>query len=203
MRSDDIATAQDLETLARLGRALDAPTLKPAAREFVFSDGKPGARLMIIGEAPGADEDRLGRPFVGRAGKLLDRMLAAIGLDRAAEDPARSVYIANILPWRPAGNRTPTGEEIALFLPVIERHIAVAAPERLLLLGNTPLKALTGTSTGITRARGTWQPHKATGIPALPSFHPAYLLRSPDKKREAWADLLTVAATLDLPYSGP
>ncbi|MEM9783019.1 MAG: uracil-DNA glycosylase family protein [Pseudomonadota bacterium] len=197
---DDLATATDLTTLARLGEAMDAPTLKPAARRFVFADGNPAARLMIVGEAPGADEDRLGRPFVGRAGQLLDRMLAAIGLDRTAADPARAVYIANILPWRPAGNRTPTGEEIALFLPLIERHIALAAPERLLLLGNTPLKALTGSSTGITRARGRWMEHRGTGISTMASFHPAYLLRSPDKKREAWADLLAVAAALDLPY---
>ncbi|MEL6335812.1 MAG: uracil-DNA glycosylase [Pseudomonadota bacterium] len=193
-----IAAASDLAALAAAGEALPAPTLKPGARRFVFADGQPGARLMIVGEAPGEGEDREGRPFVGRAGQLLDRMLAAIGLDRTAEDPARAVYIANILPWRPPANRAPSEGEIAAFLPLIERHIALAAPERLLLLGNTPLKALTGGATGITRARGRWQTHAATAIPLLPSFHPAYLLRQPARKREAWADLLDMARALDL-----
>ncbi|MEO1775875.1 MAG: uracil-DNA glycosylase [Pseudomonadota bacterium] len=193
-----IAAAPDLAALAAAGEALPAPTLKPGARRFVFADGHPGARLMIVGEAPGEGEDREGRPFVGRAGQLLDRMLAAIGLDRTAEDPARAVYIANILPWRPPANRAPSEGEIAAFLPLIERHIALAAPERLLLLGNTPLKALTGGATGITRARGRWQTHAATAIPLLPSFHPAYLLRQPARKREAWADLLDMARALDL-----
>ena len=154
---------------------------------------------MVIGEAPGQEEDRMGRPFVGRAGRLLDRMLAAIGLARDAEDPAQTVYIANILPWRPPGNRTPTEAEAALFLPFVERHVALAAPEALLILGNTPLRALFGEGTGITKARGRWRTHAATGIPAMPSFHPAYLLRTPARKKQAWADLLEVSALLDRP----
>ncbi|MEM6678868.1 MAG: uracil-DNA glycosylase, partial [Pseudomonadota bacterium] len=147
--------------------------------------------------------DRRGKPFVGRAGHLLDAMLAAVGLSRTAEDPANGVYIANILPWRPPGNRTPTEEEAAVFLPFIERHITLAAPERLLLLGNTPLRALTGQTTGITRARGAWRPHPPTGVPLIASFHPAYLLRTPAKKREAWADFLEIADALALPLNPP
>ncbi|MEM6487937.1 MAG: uracil-DNA glycosylase [Pseudomonadota bacterium] len=200
---DAIRAAPDLERLATLGRALEAPSLKPGARSFVFADGRPGARLMIVGEAPGADEDRLGRPFVGRAGQLLDRMLAAIGLARDAPDPGTAVYITNVLPWRPPGNRRPEAAEIATFLPVLERHIALAAPEVLMVLGNTPLRALAGESGGITRARGTWRTHGPTGIAYVPSFHPAYLLRTPSAKREAWADWLTVAAHLDLPIPTP
>ncbi|MEL7173927.1 MAG: uracil-DNA glycosylase [Pseudomonadota bacterium] len=193
--------AGDLAALAAAAEAYDAPealALKAGATRFVFADGRPGARLMIVGEAPGQEEDRQGRPFVGRAGQLLDRMLAAIGLDRQAEDPARAAYIANILPWRPPGNRTPTEAEAAAFLPFIERHIALAAPEVLLLLGNTPLRALTGQTGGITRARGQWRRHAPTGVETIASFHPAYLLRMPAKKRKAWADLLEIAARLDL-----
>ncbi|MEM7496659.1 MAG: uracil-DNA glycosylase [Pseudomonadota bacterium] len=195
------ARAESLEALASALQAFDAPAakaLKDGATRFVFADGRSGARLMIVGEAPGQEEDRQGRPFVGRAGQLLDRMLAAIGLDRQAEDPRRAAYIANILPWRPPGNRTPTEAEAAAFLPFIERHIALAAPEVLLLLGNTPLRALMGQTGGITRARGQWRRHAPTGVETIASFHPAYLLRTPGKKREAWADLLEIAARLDL-----
>ncbi|MEO0428764.1 MAG: uracil-DNA glycosylase [Pseudomonadota bacterium] len=195
------AAAEDLAALAAAAEGFASPealALKEGATRFVFADGRPGARLMIVGEAPGQEEDRLGKPFVGLAGQLLDRMLAAIGLDRAAEDPRHAVYIANILPWRPPGNRTPTEAEAAAFLPFIERHIALAAPEVLLLLGNTPLRALTGQTGGITRARGQWRTHAATGVETIASFHPAYLLRTSAKKREAWADLLEIANRLDL-----
>ncbi|MEL6338212.1 MAG: uracil-DNA glycosylase, partial [Pseudomonadota bacterium] len=171
-------TADSIDALAALCEACDAGDLKAGARNFCFADGRPGASLMVIGEAPGAEEDRLARPFVGRAGQLLDSMLAAIGRTREAETPDRAVYIANILPWRPAGNRTPTEAEMALFLPFVERHIALADPAVLLLLGNTPVRALLEDRRGITRTRGTWQAHGPTGIRAMPSFHPAFLLRT-------------------------
>jgi uracil-DNA glycosylase len=182
--------------LAALGAAMEAfdCELKRGAQRFVLSDGKPGAQVMIVGEAPGRDEDRLGRPFVGRAGQLLDLMLAPIGLSREAEDPGRGVYIANVLPWRPPQNRTPTPAEIARWQPFLLRHIELAGPRLLLILGNTPAQALLGRS-GITRLRGEWT--EAAGRPALPSLHPAYLLRQPAAKREAWADLLSLRARLD------
>jgi DNA polymerase len=191
------AAARTLEELAEAMRGFEGSPLKKGARSFVFCDGVPGARVMVIGEAPGGDEDRIGKPFVGRAGQLLDRMLAAIGLSRTAPAPESAVYITNILPWRPPGNRTPSEEEALLFLPFVERHIELAGPDFILSLGNTPTKALLGTSTGIKRMRGHWVRHAATGLPLLPSFHPAYLLRSPADKRLAWRDLLSLRAALD------
>jgi DNA polymerase len=152
---------------------------------------------MVIGEAPGGDEDRLGRPFVGRAGQLLDRMLAAIGLSRTAPAPEDAVYITNILPWRPPGNRTPSEHESLQFLPFVERHITLAGPDLILALGNTPTKALLATSTGIKRMRGRWLRHGPSGLPVMPCFHPAYLLRTPQDKRLAWLDLLAVRRALD------
>jgi DNA polymerase len=206
-RGEDTAGAQDvaalargaatLEDLAAAMRDFEGSPLKQGARSFVFSDGVPGARVMVIGEAPGGDEDRLGKPFVGRAGQLLDRMLAAIGLSRSAPAPEDAAYIANILPWRPPGNRTPSAEEVALFLPFIERHIELAKPDFLFSVGNTPTKALLDTTTGIKRLRGRWVRHGASGLPLLPGFHPAYLLRSPADKRLAWHDLLALRAALD------
>jgi DNA polymerase len=157
----------------------------------------PGARVMVIGEAPGGDEDRIGKPFVGRAGQLLDRMLVAIGLSRTAPAPEAAAYITNILPWRPPGNRSPSEDEALLFLPFVERHIELAGPDFILSLGNTPTKALLDTDTGIKRIRGRWFRHAATGLPLLPSFHPAYLLRTPADKRLAWRDLLMLRAALD------
>ncbi|MCL5776028.1 uracil-DNA glycosylase [Limibaculum sp. FT325] len=191
------AAAGTLEELAEAMRRFEGSDLRLGAKNLVFADGRPGARVMVIGEAPGAEEDRLGRPFVGRAGQLLDRMLAAIGLSREAPDPGEAAYITNVLPWRPPGNRTPSSAEAALFLPFLVRHIELAAPDFILALGNTPVQALTATATGITRMRGRWQRHAATGCPILPSFHPAYLLRSPEKKRESWRDLLALRAALD------
>ena len=187
------ARAGDLAALAQSMSAFDGLDLKKGARSFVFSDGNPEARLMIVGEAPGADEDRIGRPFVGRAGQLLDRMLAAIGIDRASPDPARAAYITNVLPWRPPANRTPRPDEMAMMLPFLTRHIALADPDVLVLMGNTPCGALLG-RTGILRLRGTWT--QALGKPVLPMTHPAYLLRNPAAKREAWADLLEIQARL-------
>jgi DNA polymerase len=179
--------------LAAAMQAFEYCDLKKGARSFVFSDGNPAARVMIVGEAPGREEDRAGRPFVGRAGQLLDRMLEAIQMGRAASDPAQSVYITNVLPWRPPSNRTPDAAEIAMMLPFLERHIALADPEIVVLMGNTPCQALLG-KTGITRMRGTWV--EVLCKPCLPMFHPAYLLRNPIAKREAWADLLALKARL-------
>ena len=183
--------ASDLDGLATAMAAFEACDLKQGARNTVFSDGIAGATVMIIGEAPGRDEDQTGKPFVGRAGQLLDRMLAAIDMGRAHE--TRPVYITNVLPWRPPQNRTPTPAEIAMMLPFLHRHIALAQPKLLVLMGNVPCQALLGRA-GITRMRGDWG--AACGIPAIPMFHPAYLLRQPTAKRDAWADLLSLQAKL-------
>lgn len=149
--------------------------------------------VMVIGEGPGAQEDEQGKPFVGRAGRLLDRMFAPVGLARDAPSPPEALYITNILPWRPPQNRDPRPEEIAMMTPFLERHVALAGPELLIAMGNISCQALLGRR-GITRLRGTWA--QALGLPCLPMFHPAYLLRNPAAKREAWADVLEVAARL-------
>lgn len=188
--------AQDLPGLRAAMAAFDHCELKRGARQLVFCDGNPGARVMIIGEAPGRDEDRAGRPFVGRAGQLLDRMLAAIGLDRQSDAPETAVYITNVLPWRPPQNRDPKPDEIAMMLPFLERHVALADPDILILMGNISCQAALG-KRGITRLRGHWA--EAFGRPAIPMFHPAYLLRTPQAKREAWADLLELQARLRAP----
>jgi DNA polymerase len=190
------AVARPVGTLEELRAALaafDLCDLKRGARNLVFADGNPAARVLVLGEAPGAEEDREGRPFVGPAGQLLDRMFAAIGLSRESPDPATALYITNVMPWRPPGNRDPEPGEIAMMLPFVERHIALVDPEVIVVMGNTPLLALTG-SRGILRARGTWA--QALGRPLLPMTHPAYLLRNPAAKREAWADLLSLQAKL-------
>lgn len=187
------ATANDLEALSAVMQAFEHCELKRGARSFVFCDGNPAARVMIVGEAPGREEDRAGRPFVGRAGQLLDRMFDAIAMGRKHEDAAQSLYITNVLPWRPPSNRTPDAPEIAMMLPFLERHIALADPDVVILMGNTPCQALLG-RTGITRMRGNWT--EVLGKPCLPMFHPAYLLRNPIAKREAWADLLSLKAHL-------
>lgn len=182
------AAAADLPALRAAMEAYEHCELKRGARQLVFSDGVPGARVMIVGEAPGRDEDIEGRPFVGRAGQLLDRMLAAIGLSRA-----ESAYITNVVPWKPPGNRTPTAEEIAMMKPFLERHIALAAPDVLVAMGNVATQAILDRQ-GILRLRGTWT--EGFGRPVMPMTHPAYLLRNPGAKREAWADLLEVKARL-------
>jgi len=189
------AAADSLDALREAIAAYPHCELRKGARNLVFADGNPKARVMIIGEAPGRDEDRAGRPFVGRAGQLLDRMLAAIGLDRNAEDPRRAVYITNVLPWRPPHNREPTVEEIRMMLPFLRRHIELVGPKVLVLMGNTPCQAILGRK-GITRLRGKWT--EAMGLPVLPTFHPAYLLRTPSAKRDAWSDLLALRARLGL-----
>lgn len=185
------AGAADLEALRNALAAFELCALKRGARNLVFSDGVAGAPVMIVGEAPGLDEDREGRPFVGRAGQLLDRMLAAIDMGRARDDAP--VYITNVLPWRPPQNRDPSPEEIAMMRPFLLRHIALAQPQVLVVMGNISAQALLG-KRGITRLRGHWA--EAAGLPAMPMFHPAYLLRNPAAKRETWSDLLSLKARL-------
>jgi uracil-DNA glycosylase family 4 len=190
--------AAGAETIAALGAVVagfDGCPLKRTATNTVFVDGNIAARVMIIGEAPGADEDRIGRPFVGRSGQLLDRMMAAIGLDRT------NVQITNVIYWRPPGNRKPTAAEIAACLPFVLRHIALARPLMLVLAGGTAASALLPVSQGITRLRGRWFDLAVPGldrpVPTLAMFHPSFLLRSPERKREAWRDLLALRARLD------
>lgn len=178
----------DLDALKTVLAAFEGCSLKATARSLVFGRGNPTADLMIIGEAPGADEDRQGLPFVGLSGQLLDKMLAAIGHDE------ESVYISNILPWRPPGNRKPTAEETEICLPFIKRHIELVSPKILVFLGGTAAGSLAGTTVGITRLRGKWleYPSKTGTIMAMPTFHPAYLLRNPSLKSKSWADLLAI-----------
>jgi uracil-DNA glycosylase family 4 len=194
------AGAASIEALAGLVAGFDDCPLKRTATKTVFIDGNPAASLLFIGEAPGAEEDRIGRPFVGRAGQLLDRMLAAIGLDRDG------VQITNVIYWRPPGNRKPTTAEIAACLPFVLRHIALAAPRVLVLCGGTAASALLPVSDGISRLRGRWfdlaVPGLAMPVPTLPMFHPAFLLRAPERKREAWRDLLALKARLDALAAG-
>jgi DNA polymerase len=186
--------AADLEKLRSLMAAFDGCALKRTATQLVFADGVPGSRVMFVGEAPGAEEDRIGRPFVGRAGQLLDRMLGAIGLDR------QKVYIANVVPWRPPGNRTPTPQETQICLPFIERQIDLVNPEYLVCLGASSSRTMLGVQSGIMRARGSWFPYtRQSGreIQALAMLHPAFLLRQAAHKRFAWADMRALASKLN------
>ena len=189
-----------LDELARLLDSFDACPLKRTATQLCFADGLPGAHLMIVGEAPGRDEDEQGRPFVGRSGQLLDKMLAAIGLNRDSDDPATSVFITNTVFWRPPGNRNPSEAELAMCLPFVRRAIELAQPRVLLTLGNIPTQALLETRQGITRMRGNWKRLEIAGrqYDILPSFHPSYLLRSPEAKRSSWHDLLSVRSRLNM-----
>jgi uracil-DNA glycosylase len=188
-------------TLDELRAAIDSFTacpLRATANTTVFADGRAGSAVMLVGEAPGRDEDLQGLPFVGRSGQLLDRMLGAVGLSRKGE--ANAVYIANVLPWRPPGNRAPTTQEAAMCLPFIERHIALAAPKLLVLLGGAATKFLLGIEDGIMRLRGKWrlyEPEGPPGTPVLPTLHPAYLLRQPAQKSLAWRDLIEVRKHLN------
>ncbi len=181
--------AADLAALKAAVEAFEGCELKRGAKTTVFADGNPAAQVMVIGEAPGRDEDAAGLPFVGAAGRLLDKMFAAIGMARDGEAADNSLYITNVLPWRPPQNRTPTPEEIAMLKPFLERHVALADPDILVIMGNVACSAILG-RTGVTRLRGKWD--QAMDRPALPMFHPAYLLRTPAAKREAWADLLSL-----------
>ena len=190
---DARALAEACHTIAELEaavRSFDGCALKRTAKNTVFADGTPGAPVMIVGEAPGADEDRLGKPFVGVSGQLMDRMMAAIGLTRDG-----GFYITNILFWRPPGNRTPTLAEQAMCLAFTRRHIELARPKVLVLTGGTSVKAVLDTMETITRMRGKWATYRlgdGSELPTMPTFHPAYLLRTPASKRQSWLDLLAV-----------
>jgi uracil-DNA glycosylase len=192
------ALAASCTTLAELKTALmnfEGCELKRYATSTVFADGSPGGRIMLIGEAPGRDEDEQGLPFVGRAGKLLDRMLSSIGLDRS------KVYITNVLNWRPPQNRDPSPEEAAACLPFLHRHIELADPLLLVLLGKVSVRHVLGLDDGILRVRGRWNNYHSVylgrNIPVMPTLHPAYLLRQPSAKRLAWRDLLTISDKID------
>lgn len=187
------AKLKAITTLDALREALENFSecpLKLTATHTVFGDGNPNSKIMLVGEAPGADEDRLGRPFVGMSGQLLEKMFDAIGL------PRKDLYISNIIPWRPPGNRPPTATETALCMPFIQRHIEIVNPEILIMVGGVSAKTLLGRNDGIMRLRGQWIDFKTDNmdvpIKAIPIYHPAYLLRSPGQKRKSWHDLLTI-----------
>lgn len=199
-----------LDQLRDAIRAYDGLEVKRTATNMVFADGNPAGRVMIVGEAPGADEDRQGLPFVGVSGQLLDRMFECIGLSRQATDARDALYISNILNWRPPGNRTPTEAEIALALPFIERHIALVRPQYLVLAGAVAAKALLHSDLSISKLRGKLYDYQfvtpgiADGLPGfekaprvIPTYHPSFLLRTPVQKRKAWQDLLMLQAALD------
>ena len=190
----DLDSITSLEALKEALSQFEGCALKRTATNLVFSDGARDARIMLIGEAPGRDEDRMGLPFVGEAGKMLDKMLATIGLDRS------HVYITNLLPWRPPGNRTPTSEETQMLLPFLKRHIQLKNPDVILALGGSSAKSLLDTSLGILKLRGKMQEIDFGGgqpVPVLPTLHPAYLLRSPAQKKLAFTDLLQLRAFYD------
>ncbi len=188
------AACTSIEELVVAIKAFEGCALKETATNTCVYDGNPSADLVFIGEAPGAEEDRRGLPFVGRAGRLLDRMLAAIGRGRD------SAYISNVLFWRPPGNRSPTPDEIEACLPFVDRQISLIAPKVLVLVGGISAKAVLGRSEGITRQRGVWREYSprdsSLTVPTTAIFHPAYLLRTPLKKREAWRDLLAIKKRL-------
>jgi DNA polymerase len=186
-------SAASMEELRGLLAEFDGCNLKSTAKNLVFADGNARADVMFVGEAPGRDEDLEGLPFVGRSGRLLDLMLAAIGLDRSR------AYIANVIPWRPPGNRTPTPIETEICRPFIERQVELANPKVLVTLGGPAAKVLLHASEGVLRMRGAWKSHTTAGgvtIPAMPTLHPAYLLRTPAHKRLAWRDFLEIKAKL-------
>jgi uracil-DNA glycosylase family 4 len=186
------AGAMTLEALRAAMDAYDGCALKHRATQLVFADGNPEAQIMLVGEGPGEQEDKQGKPFVGRAGQLLDRMLAAIGLDRT------KVYIANMVPWRPPGNRNPTPDELAQCAPFLHRQVELVNPKLLVTLGNVPTQALFSTAQGITRMRGTWKTLEigSWNGPVLPTLHPAFLLRTPSAKAQAWKDMLSLKAAM-------
>ena len=187
------ANANTRDELHKAITAFEGCNLKRTAKNTIFADGNPNAKIMFIGEAPGRDEDIQGLPFVGRAGQLLDRMLAAIDLNR------EKAYISNVLPWRPPGNRTPTPQETEICRPFIERHIELVKPEIIVMLGGSSAKTLLKTKDGIMRLRGKWNEVTIGNhmFPAMPTLHPAYLLRQPAHKRLAWQDFLQIRVKLD------
>ena len=183
----------NLEMLKEAMQNFDECDLKKTATKLVFSDGNPSSKIMIVGEAPGAEEDRQGRPFCGASGQLLDKMLLSINLDR------KSVYITNVIPWRPPGNRTPTENEIHLMKPFLMRHIEIVSPKILVAVGGSSAKAILNIEGGILRHRGLWQDLElsdGTKIPTIPTLHPAYLMRAPNQKKLAWEDLKSIRSKL-------
>lgn len=200
------ASCGSLEELQDAIASFDGLAIKKTAMNLVFSDGNPAAKVMLVGEAPGADEDKQGKPFVGVSGQLLDRILACIGLSRMEEDPQKAVYISNILNWRPPGNRTPSPAEIDVSLPFIERHIALINPDVLILCGGVSAKGLLGRSDSISKLRGTFHDYNpltigisshTSPVPAIATYHPAYLLRTPSQKKLVWADMLMLRERLE------
>jgi DNA polymerase len=193
------AACQSLDDIVRALEAFDACPLKKTATNLCFADGNPKAHVMLIGEAPGRDEDLQGKPFVGRSGQLLDRMLASIDLSRSSDDPGSSVFITNTIFWRPPGNRTPTEAETSMCLPFLLRTIELQKPRFIMCVGATPAQRLTGKREGILKLRGNWTSVQIGGrnIPLLPTLHPAYLLRQPAQKRLAWRDLLSLRQAID------
>ncbi len=185
--------ARSLDELEAILKDFDSCPLRFTAKNLVFADGNPEARVMFVGEAPGADEDRVGKPFMGRSGQLLDRMMKAIGLDRS------EAYVANIVPWRPPGNRNPTPQEVSVCKPFIERQIELVDPDLIVCLGSPSTQTLTATKDGILKARGRFYPYRLESreVRALATLHPAYLLRQPAQKRLAWRDFRLVRAALD------
>lgn len=179
---------KEISTLAELRETMKMVdiSLRDCAMNMVFGVGNEQADILLLGEAPGAEEDRQGIPFVGQSGQLLDKILAAIGLDRT------KVYITNILPWRPPGNRTPTTQEVSIFRPYVLKHISLINPKIVVCLGGTASKALLQTNQSMTQMRGRWVKIEGIDAEILPTFHPAYLLRSPSQKREAWIDFLMI-----------
>ena len=193
------AQCRSLDDIAEALRRFDACPLKKTATNLCFADGLQGALTLLVGEAPGRDEDLQGKPFVGRSGQLLDRMLAEIALSRTSADPASAVYITNTIYWRPPGNRTPTEAETLQCLPFLLRTIALMRPKRIVCLGNTPTQRLLARADGILKTRGKWYTYEVDGVktPLLPTLHPAYLLRQPQQKRLAWRDLLMLREAID------
>ncbi len=201
------ASAKTLDELQEAIAQFSGLSIKKTATNMVFSDGNPDSRVMLIGEAPGAEEDLKGKPFVGASGRLLDKILASIGLDRRSDDPKRCIYISNILNWRPPGNRTPSPAEIDISLPFIERHIQLVRPKVLILCGGVSAKALLASNLSISRLRKTWHEYKVIteqlqgmnveeggcdSIAAIATYHPSYLLRTPLQKKHVWADMLEI-----------
>jgi uracil-DNA glycosylase family 4 len=206
-RAEAEKRARAATTLDELRAAIDGfdgLSVKKTATQMVFADGNPAAPVMLIGEAPGADEDRIGRPFVGASGQLLDKIFASIGLSRTAGEAKDAVYISNILNWRPPGNRTPSPAEVDIALPFIERHVALAQPKILIFCGAVAAKGLLGRGEGISKLRGSFHDYtpltdgiSAGGsVPALCTYHPSYLLRTPSQKKAVWADMLMLQARL-------
>lgn len=205
-RDEAIKLASQCKTLDDLRAAIaefDGIAIKKTATNMVFCDGNPEADVMLVGEAPGADEDRQGKPFVGVSGQLLDKILKCIDLDRSQEDPSKSIYISNILNWRPPGNRTPSPAEIEVSLPFIERHIQLVQPKILILCGSVSAKALLGSTDSISRLRKRWHEYtpqaldiaaQPTPIASIATYHPAYLLRTPAQKKAVWTDMLSIQA---------